>query len=129
MQDVFSIDGKYYDVLVGSIKRQAKIEEGKESGTLINGSYDRDLIGTYYEYDVEFGVNKLNPAEYDELYECLTEPTEYHTIIMPYGQSTLTFTAYIDSVTDEYVKVIAGNKLWRGMSVTFTSQAPIKEIS
>ena len=127
MQDVFSVDGKYYDVLIGNIKRSARIEEGDESGTLLNGSYDRDLIGTYYDYDVEFGVNKLNPSDYDELYECLTEPTDYHIITLPYGQSTLTFKAYISDVSDEYVKVLAGNKLWKGMSVSFTAQAPSKE--
>ena len=95
---VLTLDGQEYDVQVTGISRSAEIRDGQNADTLLSGRYSRDIIGTYYNYDVTFGTSKLSPADYDALYEVLTAPQDYHTLTIPYGQATKTFEVYITNV-------------------------------
>ncbi len=120
---VITIDGQSFAVGVLSVKRNATIAEGSNSGTSVSGRIIRDVIGTYYNYTVVFGTSKLSKTEYDALYDLLTVPVESHEITIPYGQSTITFDAYITSASDDLLKSKNGN-VWGNLSVDFNAIQP-----
>lgn len=120
----FTVDGIEYNVLVTSLSRSGKVKESKLSGDVKSGNRFRDIIGTYYNYEMEIGTDRLSPADYDSLYEVLTAPVESHTVSLPYGRNgTMEFEAYIQQVDDD-LKRDDAERMWAGMTVTFYAKRP-----
>ena len=124
-QSVFSVDGRYYNVNIISLKRTGSVLDGENAGRLKNGKMIRDVIGTYYNYSMQIDADALDPAEYDELFEIMSSPDDSHMVIMPYGQTVLTFEAYISEVSDE-LDIINDETRWGNLSVTFTAMLPAR---
>ena len=82
---VFWVDGRAYKVQVKTIKRHGVVTDGKNAGRLdVSYEMDREVIGTFYNYDMELKTEDLNFEEYDELYEILTDPDkDFHTVKLP----------------------------------------------
>ena len=124
-QKFFSIDGKHYDVGVSELTRSAAILDGEKAGRVKSGNMIRDIIGTYYNYTITIATNRLSATDYDELYEKLTAPVESHTMVFPYGQSTISFKAYIANVEDSLSNIGVGSTTeWGGLKVQFTAMKP-----
>lgn len=125
MQNVFSIDGRYYNVLIPEkgIKRSFSVTDSDKAGRVLTGRMQRDIIGTFYNYTVQLDTNKLSESEYDELYEVLSAPVDYHQITVPYGQSTLMFDAYVTS-GDDTLNMARNSKQWSGLSINFIAMEP-----
>lgn len=123
---MIQIDGKTYNVLIprDGLSRSGQILDGDNAGRLQTGHMERDIIGTYYNYTLQIDTKGLSVSEYDELYEILTAPVDYHDITMPYGQGTITFQAYISGVEDKLLYIEDTHTLWGGMTVTFVAMAP-----
>lgn len=126
MRTLFKVDGVAYPVIVepGGLKRKAAVLDGENAGRAKSGKMIRDVIGTYYNYTLKLNTRGLAVAQYDTLYEVLSAPVDYHTIEMPYGQSTLTFQAYVSNVEDSLLDKGTEKTFWGDMSVTFTALAP-----
>lgn len=121
----FTIDDVQYDVFVEALSREAKIKDGKNSSSTLSGLYKRDVIGTFYSYKMDIATNQPDTEQYDRLYEVLTAPqNEPHIVTLPYGQSALTFNAYITSVSDEIKAKRENGTLWGGLSITFEAERP-----
>ena len=120
----FTVDNVQYNALVTSLNRSARIKESKLSGDVKSGRHFRDLVGTYYDYDMEIATDRLSRAEYDSLYEALTAPVESHVVILPYGRTTLQFDAYVQSVDDSYIADNGTDRLWGNLSVKFYAIKP-----
>ena len=124
---IFSIDGKEYNVTVpsGGIQRSFSVLDTDKSGRSQSGDMIRDIIGTYYNYSIEINTKMLNYDEYDQLYEIISSPTEYHILTVPYGQTTLTFKAYVTSGSDSFdVKGKDGKIRWKGLKLNFIAMSP-----
>ena len=123
-----TIDNTVYDVRIvyGSLQRTAKIVEGRNAGTSLKYRKIRDVQGTSYTYTFDVEPNPANPTAYDNFFEKITTPTDYLTIVVPYGQTTKSFDAYIDSVTDKLNGKLGTYNRWGGCKVTFTSIAPVR---
>ena len=78
MQNLVSIDGKYYNISIpgNGIRRSFAVTDTDNSGRNISGEMLRDIIGTYYNYTIQFNTKQLNPAEYDDLYELVFDGYE-----------------------------------------------------
>ena len=96
----FSIDGQEFNVIVAGLARKGRVSESKLSGDVKSGAHFRDIIGTYYDYEMTVGSNALSETEYDALFEILTAPVESHEVVLPYGACTLTFQAYSEETSD-----------------------------
>ncbi len=120
------IDGETYDVRIvyETLSRSFEIIEGSNAGTSLSYRSIRDIQGTGYTYSMQVEPNPANPAAYDAFYEKISEPVEYHTVEMPYGQSTITFQAKIDSGHDTYRGKIGGYNYWKGLTITFGYMQP-----
>lgn len=120
-----TLDGLEYDVFVSALSRKARIKESKLSGDVKSGNRFRDIVGTYYDYEMEIATDRLSPADYDALYEVLTAPQAAHIVSLPYGRTgMLEFEAYIQSVGDELKRENDPERAWSNLSVTFTAKRP-----
>lgn len=115
------IDSITYDIPILSIKRKAdfldKYAERTEDGVL-----HRELIGVYYNYELQFG-RTTNTTEYALLWNKLTEVTEFHAVTVPDESGDYTFTAYFANVSDELRKTAASN-FWKNLTVNFIAKSP-----
>lgn len=124
IRQVVTIDGASFDVGVEYIKRQARIEDGPNAGNSKRGDWIRDVYGTYYDYILAFDTSAgLTRADYDTLYSILTAPVEFHTLVVPYGQSTLSFIAGITGAEDNVILMDDGT-VWGNLSITFRAKSP-----
>lgn len=124
MQNVVKIDGAAFDVGVSSIKRRASVKDGPNAGTSKRGDWIRDVYGTTYDYVLVFDTSAgLTRADYDTLYDILTAPVEFHTLLVPYGQSTLSFYAGITGADDSVILMDDGT-VWGNLSITFRAKSP-----
>lgn len=121
---MFTIDGVQWD-LPCDIKRKADMRASDISGLMLDGSYFNDVLGTYMDYDVKIVVPIGTEERYNDLYEVLTKPVDGHSFILPYGNSIVSITGRVESVSDLYTKV--GNKThWRGIAFSVKSNYPTK---
>ena len=124
-----SVDGTTYNVHVvpDSVKRIAQLLEGPNAGDMLSGRHERDLKGTRYAYRLHVEPVWQDPAAYDAFYEAITAPLSSHTVVLPYGQTTIAFEAMIESVEDTLIGEALGVNRWHGCSVGFTPLSPQKE--
>ena len=123
---MITIDGNTYDVGIIKITRKASMKTD-EIGTTMDLRKHYDVQGTYYDYDVEVATTHMNVAEYDSLYELVTQPVESHTVTLPYGQSTLTFEARTTVANDVFIRNFGGIKKWGKLKITFEALTPQRE--
>ena len=124
IRQVVTIDGTPFDVGVEYIKRKARIPDGPNAGEAKRGDWIRDVYGTFYDYILAFDTSAgLSRTDYDTLYSILTAPVEFHTLVVPYGQSTLTFYAGITGAEDNVILMDNGT-VWGNLSITFRAKAP-----
>ena len=125
-QNAFSIDGVYYDVIIpeDGIERSFQILDDDTAGRVLSGAMQRSIIGTYYNYKIDLDTSRMSGAAYDAMYEVLTEPVDYHEIVVPYGQSTLAFDAYITSGSDRLQIIKPSGNKWHGLSLQFIALEP-----
>ena len=129
IRQVVTIDGASFDVGVEYIKRQARIEDGPNAGNSKRGDWIRDVYGNYYDYILAFDTSAgLSRADYDTLYSILTAPVEFHTLVVPYGQSTLSFAAGITGAEDNVILMDDGT-VWGNLSITFRAKSPQRVVS
>jgi len=121
-----TIDSTTYNVNIKVINRRAealdKYAERTEDGVL-----HRELIGWYYNFDVECGMSIRNVNDYAALFLKLTEPVEFHTITMPAPSGYETFDCYFAGVRDEVRKWIEGNtEYFRNLSFAVIAKSPAR---
>lgn len=121
---MLEIDGERFDVGVVELKRKAEFLD-KYAQRTESGDLERELIGVYYNYQL-----KLEPsaraAEYDRLWQKLTEPCPYHTVAVPYGQGGVyRFTAYFSNVGDTLLRDVVP-RVWKDLTVHFIAKAPAR---
>lgn len=121
-----TIDGTEYNIRIKyeTLRRAFDINEGLNSGTAIDGTMIRDIIGTRYNYQIDIEPDPADPTDYDAFYELISAPTAFHEVTFPYGQETITFNAAIQSGNDIYFGNIGGSNRWSGLSIVFQALAP-----
>lgn len=95
------IDGNKFGVMLTKINRKANVLD-KYARRTADGDLRREVIGTYYNYSLEFAYND-EPERYKILWDKLTEPTEFHDITIVDTVEMMTFKGYISDVSDEII--------------------------
>lgn len=120
-----TLDGATYPrIHVTSIKRSFSVLDGENSGRVMTGQMERDVIGTYYNYAIEIDPDDATPQEYDAFYEAISAPVDSHVIVVPYAQETLTFNAYVTNGTDSLNSIMPNQNRWGSLSFNFIAMAP-----
>lgn len=124
MEYLFKIDGKGFSgVGVESLKRFFRIPDGTNAGNMLSGDYERDLVGTYYDYDLVITTSDLAVNEYDALFEALSAPVNSHMVEMPYGMTSITYEAMIEGGGDELIPMDDGT-WWGNLNVSIRAKKP-----
>ena len=121
-----TLDNVQYKVRVKirSLNRSFRIEESERSGAVKSGDYFRDIIGTYYDYEMEVEPDPSAPEDYDAFYEMISAPVESHSVVVPYGQGTMTYDAMVSTGDDTKRDKINGVTRWTGLKVKFSAKKP-----
>lgn len=126
MTTKITVDGTEYNVRLKyeTLTRAFSIVEGDNAGEALSGRLLRDVIGTKYSYQIDIEPDPSDPDSYDSFFQTITAPADYHTVTMPYGQSTITFDAAIQSGSDIYRGKLGNKQRWSGLSIQFIAMAP-----
>ena len=123
---MFTIDGVEYNVKC-SIERTIEIRESSISGMLMNRQIFRDVLGTFYSYDIKLEMPLKNRDRYAALIELLSEPVDGHAFVVPYNNGMLALTGKADGIEDVWVKLPSGYTYWDGLRFTIEPNGPTKE--
>ena len=124
MHSIIKLGGRDFFIPAVSLQRSASVLDGPNAGRLSDGGMQRDIIGTFYNYQASFDMTNLSEKEYDEFYEIITAPVDSHAIVLPYGQTDIQFQAYISNANDELLKYVGSTSRWGKLNVTFTAMKP-----
>lgn len=118
------IDGIRYDVPVSEVKRNAEVLD-KYARRTENGGLKRKIIGVYYNYEITFG-DTLDTATYHALYDKLTEPDEFHEVVVPASDGDYEYMAYISNVQDNMVAQHRGKNYFGSLKASFIAKDPAR---
>ena len=115
------MDGIRYNVAVvfDSMERAFELVEGPCSGTAITGTQIRDILGTGYTYTMTIEPMPDNEEDYDSFYQAISKPVDYHTITVPYNNTTMTYRAAIKSGRDTYGGHYMNKEHWHTLQVEY----------
>lgn len=126
MYSGITIDNVEYKVRIkyGSIRRIATVIQGNNRGTSLYPSTISDVMGTAYEYTMEIERDETTPNDYNNFYQVITAPVAYHSVTLPYNNTTLTFNAEILTAEDTALGSIGGYNKWSNLQITFVPIEP-----
>ncbi len=119
-----TIDGDIYNIKVFTgVKRNASFLD-KYADRVESGDLTRELIGVYFNYEnIKFEKQTdENYAEYNRLYNKLSEPEEFHDIII----AGFEFRAYFSSISDVLYLYKNGKAYFKDLVVKFTAKTPAR---
>ncbi len=119
------IDGALFSVPLISVKRTASFLD-KYAERTEDGDLKRELIGVYFNYQINFGVIDDIPL-YEALFDKLTEPVEYHDFELPTTTGTYKFKGYVSNVNDEIEKINSDTATFKGLTCKFTAKIPARK--
>lgn len=120
------IDGIFFDIPMVSLKRNANFLD-KYAERVEAGDLERELIGVYYNYTLTVGTSSdFGDTDYDEFWDKMTEPVEFHDISVPVKKGYYTFRGYISSVSDEYEKILDKDVMFKSFTCKFTAKSPAR---
>ena len=125
---MFSIDGVEYRAKC-TVTRGAEIKESDISGLMMDGSYFRDILGTYYSYEIRLEMPLKNKGRYATLIEQLTEPVDGHLFVLPYNNETIQLTGKVVDPEDVYKRLESGYTYWDGLQFSIAPNGPSKKLT
>lgn len=121
---MIKIDGISFDVPVIELSRKADFLD-KFAKRTDDGGLQRELIGVYFNYQLKLGIAK-EASEYQRLWDKLTEPVEFHTVVVPDTEGDYTFKAYFSNIGDKLLMKTKERNYWQDLTVNFTAQVPAR---
>lgn len=125
IEHLITIDGNKFNVMLVGINRRADILD-KYARRTVSGDLQREVIGTYYNYSIEFSYND-QAEKYKSLWDKLTEPVEFHDITIVDTIDTISFKGYITNVRDTivYANPLYGNqRTFKGLACDLIAKMP-----
>lgn len=127
---MFKVDGIEYGGIVVALQRSFEVADGENAGRTLDGVMHRDLIGTYYNFSITINTSRMSQKEYNALYETISAPVESHNIVVPYGNTLLTFKAYVTNGTDDLLRQYSEtNRYWGNLSFNFIAMKPQRSVA
>lgn len=124
VSDFIIIDGQTYNIGVNiGVKETADFLD-KYANRTEDGDLKRELIGVYFNYQsITFEPQTdSNYDEFNKLWAKLTEPEEFHDIVI----ANFEFRAYFNGVSREIYDYDNGKAYRKNMTVNFTAKKPAR---
>lgn len=119
------IDGEYFNIEIAEMDIQAEFLDRYAERTQ-NGDLDRELIGVYQKYSSIKFVDTTDTKEFKRMWDKLTEPTEFHSVILPAPGGDMTFIMYVSGLKTKLLRSYKGQYYFTDASVTFTPRQPYR---
>lgn len=124
---MFTIDGESFEVDIIDLERGAEVID-KYAKRVENGEMKRKILGVYFNYYITLPNFNSNSAAYARLYDKVTEPVEFHNIVVPGTIGTYSYKAYITAGKDKLMEWREdGKHVWGGLKISFIAQSPARK--
>ena len=120
----FILDGETYNVQVMSLSRSFEIKEAIAAKLTQSGSIYRDLVGTYYNYQMTVREKNGDREALDAFWETISSPVTSHECTFPYNQSVLSQKMYVKAGSQDINILYEGGAYWRDITVQFFAKEP-----
>ena len=119
---IITIDGTNYDL---NIKKLVEEDTFVDKYAERTESYDleRELVGLFCNYRVTIG-NIQDRTQRENFMQKIRQVVPFHTVTMPFNNTTITFKAYITGVTTELLHQGVSYNTWGGFEVRFIAKSP-----
>ena len=123
LDNVFLMDGaSYVGLFVTKLVRGCSVLDGDNAGRMLNGSMIRDIIGSFFTYEMEIDSSGCKKEVYDRFYEQITRTdVESHLCRFAYGQKYLKQQMYVAEVEDELIRCDENGNLWGNLKIKFVA--------
>lgn len=121
-----TMDGVKYRVRVvyDSMENSFRLEEGPNSGTMLSGRKERDLLGTYYGHSMKVEPDPAHPEDFDAFFHAISAPVDSHRVSLPYGQGVIEYEAMVTSGRRVNGGKLLGKTRWHGLEVEYEPIEP-----
>lgn len=125
---LYQIDGtEYPGVWVTEYKRTFSIADTDKSGRSLDGLMHRDIIGTFYNYEITFHRSQsCTSTTWENLWNTLSSPQNSHSCTFWNGQAMLTQDMYITDGAQDLTKRENGVNYWDDIECKFVAMAPYR---
>lgn len=120
----FTLDGKNYNVRVMSLKRVFKVLDTDKTTRFLNGGIYRDIVGTYYNYEMTVSSRQNDMASLDALWDAVSQPADSHVCVFPYNQHKMTQRMYITSGEQQLKNISPSMYQWGEIKLSFVATDP-----
>lgn len=122
------VNGEYFNIAIAELHRKADVLD-KSAYRSEDGDLHREVIGTYYNYTLKFGMmcrTLEERQEYNRLFEVLSDPVEYQSVTLPHDG--VTFDGYFASVEDDinYLVDDETGAAFKGLQCNLIAKIPRK---
>lgn len=124
MPQTFLLDGVGYNVHVTKLTRKFAVLDSDSSGRTQNGQMYRDVIGTFYNYEMTVQQSGMDTDSLDAFWEAISQPAVSHVCEFPYGQQTLTQRMYVTSGEQDIRLMTQQKNHWGEIQVSFIAMDP-----
>lgn len=121
---VFLMDGTAYNVRVSKMTRKFSVQDTDRTGRTQDGHMYRDIVGTFYNYEMTVEQCGDDAEAYDNFWEAISQPTESHVCVFPYNQSIMTQRMYVSSGEQELVSKEPSRNRWGEITVSYIAMTP-----
>lgn len=120
-------------LIIDHIEFQAEVEDLSRQAEFIDkfanrsedGVLHRQILGVYFNYQLKLHCD--DPDEYARLWQKLTEPEEFHTVVVPCEDGEYMFEAYFSGISDRLLlHDRRGINHWTDLTVKFIAKAPAR---
>lgn len=129
LDNVFMMDGvSYIGLFVTKLTRTCSILDGDNAGRMLSGPMVRDIIGSFFSYEMEIDVQNCAEAVYDRFYEQVTRTNvDSHLCRFAYGQRYLKQQMYVAEVEDTLLRCDDSGNHWGEMKIKFVAMKPTND--
>lgn len=120
----FLLNGIPYNVRVQKLVRKFSVQDTNKSGRTQSGSMYRDIIGTFYNYEMVIEMRGNDREALDAIWEAISQPKKSHVCVFPYGQKMLTQNMYVTSGEQELLELAETGAYWGEITISFIAMTP-----
>ena len=115
------IDGIEFNIAIVSLEGQADMLD-KYAERTPDGVLQRELIGVYDNYEIQFAASYSNSQAYSDLWFKLTEPVPWHTVRFPTILGERDIVGYFANTKHKVSRRKGTTTYWKGLVTYFVSR-------
>ena len=120
--ELFTLDGESYGVDVMALEREFEIREALPGCITLDGTYHRELLGTYYHYTLTVCCRQ-DRQELERFWEKVSQPNVCILCSFPYGDGFLTQEMFVEAGI-QALPDTRGENRWDKVTVRFRGKTP-----